>query len=420
MKQALLTTLLVPLVVVWGTLCLVSVLLGLHWAWVILGVIVATGLTWWWLKIQLLDSVPALTRLHGSGSTSGLYDFTQSLDESSVSSIFQPLIRSSNIKVAKADELVADITQSVVRLIPMSQELRETYSNLAQKTMIQTENGKEIQGVVTQLLEVNEQVGDDVANIMDDLLNGQSLAKEAQGSVDQSVQSIGQLSGVMDDAGNQIAQLKEHGEGIVAILDVINSIAEQTNLLALNAAIEAARAGEAGRGFAVVADEVRGLAERTYASTVEVKEMIELIQDITQQVVTSMDKGQRMTNDAVDLTSQSRDDLYKITGVVERVNANASKIRTALDQQKAFSSETHVSVETLMTLNSDALENTKMQAVSSEDLANLCDRLGGMLSNFVVHEREFSTAKRSGRMKEVASDVLSNDAESSDDDVELF
>lgn len=420
MKQALLTTLLVPLVIVWGALCLVSVLLGLHWAWVIVGIIVATGLTWWWLKIQLLDSVPALTRLYGSGSTSGLFDFTQSLDESSVSSIFQPLVRSSNHKVAKADELVADITQSVVRLIPMSQELRETYSNLAQKTMIQTENGKEIQGVVTQLLEVNEQVGDDVANIMDDLLNGQSLAKEAQGSVDQSVQSIGQLSGVMDDAGNQIAQLKEHGEGIVAILDVINSIAEQTNLLALNAAIEAARAGEAGRGFAVVADEVRGLAERTYASTVEVKDMIELIQDITQQVVTSMDKGQRMTNDAVDLTSQSRDDLYKITGVVERVNANASKIRTALDQQKAFSSETHVSVETLMTLNSDALENTKMQAVSSEDLANLCDRLGGMLSNFVVHEREFSTAKRSGRMKEVASDVLSNDAESSDDDVELF
>jgi len=420
MKQALLTTLLVPLVIVWGALCLVSVLLGLHWAWVVLGIVVATGLTWWWLKVQLLDSVPALNRLHGSGSSTGLFDFTQTLDESSVSSIFQPLIRSSNKKVVKADELVADITQSVVRLIPMSQELRETYSNLAQKTMIQTENGKEIQGVVTQLLEVNEQVGDDVANIMDDLLSGQSLAKDAQGSVDQSVQSIEQLSGVMDDAGNQIAQLKEHGEGIVAILDVINSIAEQTNLLALNAAIEAARAGEAGRGFAVVADEVRGLAERTYASTVEVKDMIELIQDITQQVVTSMGKGQRMTNDAVELTSQSRDDLYKITGVVDRVNANASKIRTALDQQKAFSSETHVSVETLMTLNSDALENTKMQAVSSEDLANLCDRLGGMLSNFVVNEREFSTAKRSGRMKEVASEVLSQDAGSSDDEVELF
>jgi len=420
MKQALLTTLLVPLVIVWGALCLVSVLLGLHWAWVVLGIVVATGLTWWWLKVQLLDSVPALNRLHGSGSSTGLFDFTQTLDESSVSSIFQPLIRSSNKKVVKADELVADITQSVVRLIPMSQELRETYSNLAQKTMIQTENGKEIQGVVTQLLEVNEQVGDDVANIMDDLLSGQSLAKDAQGSVDQSVQSIEQLSGVMDDAGNQIAQLKEHGEGIVAILDVINSIAEQTNLLALNAAIEAARAGEAGRGFAVVADEVRGLAERTYASTVEVKDMIELIQDITQQVVTSMGKGQRMTNDAVELTSQSRDDLYKITGVVDRVNANASKIRTALDQQKAFSSETHVSVETLMTLNSDALENTKMQAVSSEDLANLCDRLGGMLSNFVVNEREFSTAKRSGRMKEVASEVLSQDAGFSDDEVELF
>lgn len=370
------------------------------------------------MNYQITRSLSSLNRLYGTNQSSALFDFTQNIDERSVSPIFKSVIVRANERSEQADKVLADLTQSVVRLIPMSQELSDTYSNLAQKAVIQADNGQNISRVVTRLVDVNVQVGLDVQSIMDDLQSGQVIAEQAQGSVDKSVNSIQSLAEVMHNAGEQIAQLKEQGDGIVAILDVINSIAEQTNLLALNAAIEAARAGEAGRGFAVVADEVRSLAERTYASTVEVKDMIEVIQSITQQVVDSMEQGRSMTDKAVTMTAESRDELYKITNVVEQVNSNAGNIRTALETQKAYSEETNTSIESLITLNSDALENTKMQAVSSEDLAKLCDRLGGMLSNFVVHEREFSTAKRVGRLKEVASEV--HTASLNEDDVELF
>jgi methyl-accepting chemotaxis protein len=433
MNSDVLKYLFIPTVGLWSAVVAVLMLVQLSlWMALFLWGVAAVG-TWCIITRCVSKPLSHITHIFGIGLSRGILDFTKPIDVDSVSPIYRKMITRCNGIAAQADEAIAEINQSVVRLIPMSQELKETYSNMAQNTLIQDKNGQAIREVVGRLINMNEVVSHDVESIMNDLESGQSIAEHAQRSVDATVHSIDQLSDVMNDAGHQIAQLKEHGDGIVAILDVINSIAEQTNLLALNAAIEAARAGESGRGFAVVADEVRGLAERTYASTVEVKSMIELIQSITQKVVSSMEQGRDMTNDAVDKTTRSRDELYKITDIVKQVNHSAERVREELVQQQNFSTETNDSIESLLAMNKESLDSSRLQAVSSDDLSNLCDRLGEMLSNFVIAEREYSTTKRTGRKKNVVTngngessnsntpDTAQNPSPVTEDDgVELF
>lgn len=89
-------------------------------------------------------------------------------------------------------------------------------------------------------------------------------------------------------ARDTITSLSRSSVEIKEIIELIDSVAAQTRLLALNATIEAARAGNAGKGFAVVASEVKDLADQTGRATERVTAQVEQIRQASEDVETVM------------------------------------------------------------------------------------------------------------------------------------
>ncbi len=173
---------------------------------------------------------------------------------------------------------------------------------------LQIKHDQYVQHVSSESLQV-----DDMLQVMlKDTQNGQQ-------ELNSTVTSIQRLESDIDSTNEVIAKLKLNGEEIGKVVDVIRGIADQTNLLALNAAIEAARAGEQGRGFAVVADEVRTLASRTQQSTEEIERMIDNVQSVTDNAVSSMSQGRNQVEISLSKANQAASTLVNIDESIETI-----------------------------------------------------------------------------------------------------
>ena len=143
--------------------------------------------------------------------------------------------------------------------------------------------------------------------------------------VQETVQTMRQISQEMQSASEGIEALGKQSLLISSIVQTIGGIAQQTNLLALNAAIEAARAGEQGRGFAVVADEVRQLAGRTSAATEEIVNVVQQNQALVDEAVRGMansrgqaEQGLGLANDAGAVIVEIQEGAKQVVNAVGR------------------------------------------------------------------------------------------------------
>lgn len=189
--------------------------------------------------------------------------------------------------------------------------------------------------------------------------------------IDHTTHSIGSLANELNQAMTQVESLAASSEQIGSVLEVIRAIAEQTNLLALNAAIEAARAGEAGRGFAVVADEVRNLAQRTQESIEEIRQVIERLQNGTQDVVTAMQGSRNQAQGSVDQVGQAVAALRKIGDAVAVISDMNLQIASAAEQQSAVAEEINRNVAGIR----DVTESLSGQAEESAQVSQALNQL---------------------------------------------
>ncbi|ELR63419.1 Methyl-accepting chemotaxis protein [Photobacterium marinum] len=200
--------------------------------------------------------------------------------------------------------------------------------------------------------------------------------------VGQSQQSISSLAGEVETATEVIEELNTHAQSINTILSTIQGIAEQTNLLALNAAIEAARAGEQGRGFAVVADEVRVLSQRTHASTQEIQQMIETLQQTTGRAVGIMEDSRRLAETSVDDANAASASLSQINSAVTNISDMATQIASAAEEQSSVTSEITRNTEGIRDVSNELAVEADEAAKQAAELSHLSHELQQEINRF--------------------------------------
>ncbi len=202
-----------------------------------------------------------------------------------------------------------------------------------------------------------------------------------------------------------VAGLSGMSERIGAFAQTIARIARQTHLLALNAAIEAARAEEHGEGFAVVADEVRALAGEAGKSARDVAELVSELRAGIDAAARAMQSGEAKVRDIGAVSAEADAALQELHQGVELVgdlvNATAEVSRSqaqrlaelaqSLQQVAAISSASSQSADGAAAATQAQITSMGDLTATSQQLAQLAERLRASIARFSVLAREQAT-----------------------------
>lgn len=350
------------------------------WSAVVLGPLLALGMSIWVAGL-ISSRLQQLVSAAGKISSGNLAD--DSLPEASRDEVGQLVGAMKQMQQALRDTIRAT-RDNANALISTGRELGDGVQQMERSVAVQSSASSAIAANVEELTVSINHVSDNTGDASRLAQDSDRQAREGRRTVDQLIDEINQVSGVVTTASERIGGLAIESEKISNIVQVIKDIAEQTNLLALNAAIEAARAGEHGRGFAVVADEVRKLSERTAQSTREITAMVESIQNSTQQVVTEIDRGVGAVQNSVDHARQAGDTIGTLQDIARQVAELISEVDVALREQSAASSEVAKRIEEIATHAEETSAATAEAARSAQTLNNVASQMQSSVSHFRI------------------------------------
>ncbi len=207
--------------------------------------------------------------------------------------------------------------------------------------------------------------------------SGVTVGSAVQGgqALQEAEESMKNMMDSMENISAAINMLSESSKRINDIVEVISTISDQTNLLALNAAIEAARAGENGRGFAVVAEEIRKLAEQSNLSTNEIKGIINVTLENTENSVNAINQGNRSITEEQQKFSALRNHFNSIIENSKMVASSIESIATSAQQQSAQSQEINATIKGVSGLIDSTSESTSNLNATVEEQSAMLQEL---------------------------------------------
>jgi len=270
----------------------------------------------------------------------------------------------------------AQLQSSTRDLDQASGELNSVATTIAEGTREQFNRTDQVATAMEEMSATAQEVASSASIAASSADAADEAAQKGEEVMQSTVKTIVAMRGEIAQTAEVINKLTSDSDRIGKVLEVIRGVADQTNLLALNAAIEAARAGEAGRGFAVVADEVRTLAQRTSASTAEINEIIEAVQQGASKASQAIEASQERSGQGVELVTQAGEMLHDVTKAIEAIRDMNRQIATAAEEQNAVVEDITRNLTEITAIGTTNQKNVERTARASERLHTLSTGLG--------------------------------------------
>ncbi len=159
------------------------------------------------------------------------------------------------------------------------------------------------------------------------------IAQAGEVAVEHAHSGLASIRTQMESIARRVVTLGDQTQTISDIIATVKELAEQSNLLAINAAIEAAKAGEHGKGFAVVAQEVRHLAEQSKQAAVQVRTILQEIQDATHAAVSVTEQGAKVVEVGLQQSLEAGESIQLLSRRLTETAMAMQQIAASSEQQ---------------------------------------------------------------------------------------
>ncbi len=285
---------------------------------------------------------------------------------------------------ASLSSLISRVKQSSVALMSTATQISATSKEQESTVNAFSASTAEIAAAAKQISATSQELLSTMTEVRSVAATSASLAESGTVGLGEMDLTMQQLSSSTGSISAKLSVIREKANDINLVVTTITKVADQTNLLSVNAAIEAEKAGEYGLGFLVVAREIRRLADQSAVATLDIEQMVRLMQGAVSAGVMEMDKFTEEVRRGVKSVAQISSQLAQIIEQVQGLSGRIDLVNEGMRSQSNGASQ----ISLAMTQLTDGARQTAASLREfNSATGNLRDAVGGLkqeISYFTV------------------------------------